>query len=224
MVLWCVWCFVLFCVCFCFSLLSLWQKQSSTNFLATSQENRRKLYPALPLGSNEIYSLWASFNLDFQIAKPVERGSIWTGVIDWCSSTHGATWSLGSQWNPRGIRSIKEGRKWTLRHTMRVSGRGRGAGLGEGWSLGRTGEGNERYRGYKGKWTKPLAPEFLLGKELSFFFFFQSHQFTWASKVLWGVFRGEHIYSSPISSEETKIQKDTFFAQRFCCLFVCFNF
>ena len=38
-----------------------------------------------------------------------------------------------------------------LRHTMRGSGGGRGAGLGEGWSLGRTGEGNERYIDYKGK-------------------------------------------------------------------------
>ena len=63
-------CFVLFCMCSLFS-FSLWQKQFSTNFLATSQENRRKLYPVLPLGSNEIHSPWASFSLDFQIAKPV---------------------------------------------------------------------------------------------------------------------------------------------------------
>lgn len=51
------------------------KKRASTKFLATSQQSRRKLYPTLPLGLNEIYSLWASFNLVFQIAKPVKEGS-----------------------------------------------------------------------------------------------------------------------------------------------------
>lgn len=51
------------------------KNRASRKFLATSQQSRRKLYPTLPLGLNEIYSLWASFNLVFQIAKPVKEGS-----------------------------------------------------------------------------------------------------------------------------------------------------
>ena len=63
-----------------------------------------------------------------------------------------------------------------------------------GWVQPRqAGGGNGRDICYKGQWTKPLASEFLLVKELPFFFFL-SHQFIWASKGSHEVYLEGNIY------------------------------
>ena len=97
---------------------------------------------------------------------------------DW--ATHRTTWSLESQWNKKEQKH-KRRKEMMLRHTD-VGGNGRwgGAGLGDGWSLGRQVE--EMGEIYATRDSELNHWHLNSSSKRIAFFFFQSHQFIWASK------------------------------------------